>query len=109
MWWKLNRLMASVGLVITIVGFLAALSTLSPELLGIFIPATLIVVGCTVAASHRLADEDLGFHMILWGVMTAVLGGFWALAQYYPTYVNTLAFVYLALVGLAIFVTGVRD
>lgn len=105
----MNRLVASVGLVIAVVGFLAALSTLSPELLGMFIPATLVIVGCTVASSYKLADEDLGFHMLTWGVMTAVLGGFWALAQYYPTYVNTLAFVYLALVGLAIFITGVRD
>jgi len=105
----LNKLVSAIGLAITAVGVVAALSTLSPELLNIFIPIILIVVGSTVAASYRFVDEDVGFHMLLWGAMTAILGGLWVLAQYYPAYINTLAFLYLALIGLAVFLTGVRS
>lgn len=105
----MNKLVSAIGLVIMVVGVVTALSTLSPELWNIYIPLILIVIGGAVAASYRFVDKDIGFHMLIWGTMTAILGGLWFLAQYYPAYINTIAFLYLALIGLAIFLTGVRS
>ncbi|MEM2848868.1 MAG: hypothetical protein QXI36_01160 [Candidatus Bathyarchaeia archaeon] len=104
----MNRVVAAIGLGITVMGVVAALATLSPELLNTLIPIILITIGGIIAASYKI-NEDWGFYMLLWGSMVAVLGVFWALAQYYPTYVNTLAFFYIALIGLAVFLTGVRS
>ncbi|MEM1569233.1 MAG: hypothetical protein QXM89_05000 [Candidatus Bathyarchaeia archaeon] len=104
----LNRVLALIGLGITAIGVTAALATLSPELLNTLIPILLITIGGILAASYRI-NEDWGFYMLLWGSMIAVLGVFWAIAQYYPTYVNTLAFFYIALIGLAVFLTGLKS
>ncbi len=104
----MNRVVAAIGLGITVMGVVAALATLSLELLNTLIPIMLIAIGGIIAASYKIS-EDWGFYMLLWGSMVAVLGVFWAIAQYYPMYVNTLAFFYIALIGLAVFLTGVRS
>jgi hypothetical protein len=104
----LNRVVAAVGLGVTVMGVVAALATLSPELLNTLIPIVLITVGGIVVASYKVS-EDWGFYMLIWGSMVVVLGVFWAIAQYYPAYTNTLAFFYIALIGLAVFLTGVRS
>gem|GEM_PF-3446365 len=104
----MNRVVAAIGLGVTVMGVIAALTTLQPELLNVLIPIILITIGGVVAASYKLS-EDWGFYMLLWGSMVVVLGVFWAIAQYYPMYMNTLAFLYIALIGLAVFLTGVRS
>lgn len=104
----MNRVVAAIGLGVTVMGVIATLTTLQPELLNVLIPIILITIGGVVAASYKIS-EDWGFYMLLWGSMIAVLGVFWAIAQYYPMYTNTLAFLYIALIGLAVFLTGVRS
>lgn len=104
----MNRIVAAIGLGIMVIGVTAALTTLSPELLNTLVPIILITIGGIIAASYKIS-EDWGFYMLLWGSMVVVLGVFWALAQYYPAYVNTLAFFYIALIGVAVFLTGVRS